>query len=76
MSYRGLHLAEIKITDLTSATNVTQAPVMGWGADFLKKSKESEAQASAAAAAAIEEAQGAAKGRGLRTINSIGVGSD
>ena len=64
------------ITDLTSAINMAQAPVMGWGADFLKKSKESEAQASAAAAAAIEDAQGAAKGRGLRTINGIRVGRD
>ena len=47
---------------------MAQAPVTGWGADFLKKSKESEAEASAAAVAAIEEAQGAAKGRGLRTM--------
>ena len=63
----------METSNLTAATNMAQAPVMGWGADFLKKTKESEAEASAAAAAAIEEAQGAAKGRGLRTINGMRV---
>ena len=58
------------------ATNMAQAPVMGWGPDFLKKNKESEAEASAAAAAAIEEAQGAAKGRGLNTTNGTRVSRD
>jgi len=40
-----------------------QAPaVSGWGADFLKKNKESEAKANAAVAAEIEEQKGGAKG--------------
>ena len=45
---------------------VVQAPaVSGWGADFLKKNKESEAKANAAVAAEIEEQKGGAKGHSV-----------
>ncbi len=43
-----------------------QAAASGWGADFLKKNKESVAKANTAVAAAIEEGDSAAKGERLR----------
>ena len=59
-----------------TATANLQAPMMGWGADFLKKNKESEAKASAAVAAAIAAAEGAAKGGWLRTLTCMRVSGE